>query len=184
MEHETESARRISPFSFRNRLGRFLWSIVQATLFRLSPRPFHKWRCLLLKAFGARIGPNVHPYPGLTVWAPWLLCIGENTGIADDVTIYNQAAVTIGDRSSISQGAYLCTGTHDYTDPAHSLYTRPIVIGSDVWIAARVFVHPGVTIHDGVVVGACSVVLKDLAAWSVFSGNPAKLIKPRKIKGS
>ena len=62
-------------FSVGNRFRRFVWNICWAIFYRLSPRPFHAWRAMLLRLFGAQIGPNCHFYPGSRVWAPWnLVC--------------------------------------------------------------------------------------------------------------
>lgn len=167
-------------FSFSNRLARLIWNIVASSFFRWSPRPLHAWRAFLLRLFGAKIGKGAHIYPGVRVWAPWNLEVGEETGIADGVTLYSQGKIVIGRRTVISQGAHLCAGTHDYSEPGFPLVTRPIAVGDHVWIAAEAFVHPGVTIPDGVVVGARSVVTKELPAWTVCSGFPCVPLKPRR----
>jgi acetyltransferase-like isoleucine patch superfamily enzyme len=59
----------------------------------------------------------------------------------------------------------------------------PITIGCDAWVASRAIVLPGVSIGDGVVVAAGSVVTKNIEAWTVVGGNPARLIKKREIRG-
>ena len=166
-------------FSFANRVARFTWNIIQATLFRWSPKPFHAWRRLLLRMFRAKVGSGVHIYPGVKVWAPWNLEIGDEVGVGCGVILYSQGQISIGNRSVISQGAHLCTGTHDYNQPGFPLKTFSIVIGQHVWIAAEAFIHPGIVISDGVVVGARSVVTKSLPQWSVCSGNPCVVIKQR-----
>lgn len=171
-------------FSLKNRLMRVVWSIVGALLFSLSPKPFHNWRAFVLRCFGARIGKGAHIYPGVKIWAPWNIEIGEQTGIANGVILYSQGEITIGRKTVISQGAHLCAGTHDYTKPGFPLVTKTIVIGNDCWLAAEVFVHPGVTIHDGAVIGARSVVAKDMPAWMVSSGFPCRPIKARTLVDS
>lgn len=162
-----------------DRLRRFLWNAVALLLFRPSPRPLHGWRSFLLRLFGAKIGRGVHVYPTVSIWAPWRLEIGDETGVGDHAILYSQAEICIGRRSVISQGAHLCAGTHDYTQPGFSLITRPITIGDHVWVAAEAFVHPGVTIPNGTVVAARSVVLKDLPEWMVCSGFPCVPLKER-----
>ncbi|MEI6946684.1 WcaF family extracellular polysaccharide biosynthesis acetyltransferase [Paraflavisolibacter sp. H34] len=166
-------------FSLGNRLRRVLWNVVAGLLFRNSPRPFHSWRALLLRLFGAQVGKGVHVYPGVKIWAPWNLQLGDECGIANGVTLYSQGKITIGRRAVVSQGSYLCTGSHDYTHPGFPLYTKPVFIGDHAWIAAEAFVHPGVTIHEGCVVGARSVVTKDMPEWTVCGGHPCKPLKPR-----
>lgn len=159
-------------FGLANRTARFAWSCVWLFLFRPSPPPFHIWRSFLLRIFGARIGANVHIYPGARIWAPWNFVCGHNVGVADGVNIYSMAKIEVGNFVVISQGSHLCSGTHNYEHPGHPLVTRPILIGNNVWIAADVFVHPGVRIEDGVVVGARSVVTRDLPGWKVCFGHP------------
>jgi putative colanic acid biosynthesis acetyltransferase WcaF len=172
-------ARRKSPFSFYNKCGRCVWNVVWLLLFRPSPRYFRGWRRFLLLCFGAKISPTAAIYPGVKIWAPWLIEIGDNTGIADGVVLYSQDWIRIGARVVISQETYVCAGTHDYSDSGFRLITKPIVICDDVWVAARAFIHCGVVIGSGAVVGACSVVSRDLPAWTVCAGNPCKPIKPR-----
>jgi putative colanic acid biosynthesis acetyltransferase WcaF len=166
-------------FGLANRIARFAWGVVAYTVFRFSPRPFHRWRALILRLFGAKVGKGVHVYPGAQIWAPWNLNLADDVGVGDGATLYSQAKISIGRRSVISQGAHLCTGTHDYTQPGSPLVARPIIIGSQVWIAAEVFVHPGITVGDGCVVGARSVVTRDMPEWTVCAGHPCVPIKPR-----
>jgi putative colanic acid biosynthesis acetyltransferase WcaF len=64
-------------FSLRNRLGRAVWRVVAALLFRLSPRPLHKWQALLLRLFGAKVGRRVHVYPRAEIWVPRNLELDE-----------------------------------------------------------------------------------------------------------
>lgn len=169
-------------FTLANRMRRALWGVVCALLFLPSPRPMHRWRAVLLRAFGAQIGRGAHVYPRVRVWAPWNLVVGEESGIADDVTLYTMAPIIIGRRVVISQGAHLCAGTHDYEDPRFPLTAHPIHVGDRAWIAAEAFVHPGVTIGEGAVIGARSVVTKDMPEWTVCAGHPCKPLKARVMK--
>ncbi len=168
-------------FSLKNRIGRACWNLIYLLLFRYSPRPLHSWRAFLLKLFGAKLGKKVHIYPAARIWAPWNIELGDLVGIADGVILYSQGKITVGARTSISQGSHICTGSHDYTKYGHPLITSPITIGSNVWVAAEVFIHPGVDIGEGTVVGARSVVNKSLPAWMICAGNPCKPIKERVI---
>ena len=179
LDQEVIKLRATSPFSRKNQLMRVLWILIEGSLFRWSPRPLHIWRSFLLKSFGAKIGKGVHIYSGVRCWAPWNLEIGEHSGIANGVTLYSQGKIKIGKRCVISQNSYLCTGSHNYNTPEYKLFTKPIEIGSDCWLAADVFVHPGVSIADGVIVGARSVVVGDLPSWSVCVGNPCNFKKKR-----
>ncbi|MHC5005045.1 MAG: LbetaH domain-containing protein [Planctomycetota bacterium] len=174
---------RDSPFSLAHRLGRVAWGVVWLLLFRPSPRSFHGWRNRLLRLFGARIHPSARVYPRARCWAPWNLVMHERSCIADDVDVYCVMPITIGAYSTVSQYSYLCGATHDHEDPGHRLVPMPITIGRRCWIAADVFVAPGVTIGDGTVVGARSSVFRDLPEWTVAVGSPARPVRARVLRG-
>ena len=82
----------------------------------------------------------------------------------------------------MSQGAYLCTASHDISDSLNPLVTAPIIIEDQAWVAADAFVSMGVTVGQGAVIGARACVFKDVEPWTVVGGNPAKFIKRREIK--
>ena len=166
-------------FSLRNRLARLIWIIVYVALFQLSPVPFHPWRSFLLRCFGAKIGKGCHVYPRAKIWAPWNLEMGNYAGVASGAICLSMAKITLGDKVVISQGANLCTGSHNYEDPKFQLYAKPITIGANAWIATEAFICPGVNIGEGAVIGARSVVTKDMPAWMVCAGNPCRPIKHR-----
>ena len=167
-----------SQFTVANRAARQLWNIVWLLLFRPTPRFCHGWRRLLLQLFGARIGAGAHVYAGARIWAPWNLVLGREAAIADGADIYNADRIEIGEYAVISQGAYLCGASHDYTRWDFPLVAAPIVVGARAWVAARAIVHMGVSLGDGCVVGAGSVVTRDMPAWTVCAGVPCRPIKP------
>ena len=107
--------------------------------------------------------------------------MGNYVVLGRNVEIYNYAHVKISDMTVVSQRSYLCTGSHDYTHPHMPLIWKPIIIGSECWIASEVFIAPGVEIGNGTVIGARSVVTKSMPEWMVCAGNPCKPIKPRTI---
>ena len=166
-------------FSLKNKIARVFWGMIQASLFRFSPKPVVIWRSFLLRCFGAKVDAKVHVYPKVKIWAPWNLELGSECGIANGVTLYSQGKIKIGKRTVISQGAHLVTGSHDYLKPGFPLYTKPITIGNYVWVAAESFIHPGINIGDGCVIGARSVVTKHMPAWMVCAGHPCVAIKER-----
>lgn len=159
-------------------LKRQAWNIAWLLLFRPTPRPCHAWRAALLRLFGARLGRRCHIYAGAVVWAPWNLVCGDDACIADGAEVYNVALVSIGPRAVVSQGAYLCAASHDYSLDTFPLLAAPVTIGARAWIGARSIVLMGVTVGDGSVVGAGSVVTKDVPPGVVCAGNPARVIKP------
>jgi len=168
-------------FSLQNRLLRTFWNIVYVLFFKYSPRPFHFWRSFLLRSFNAKIGKGVHIYPKVIIWAPWNLEIADEVGVGNGAILYSQDKIKIGYRAIISQGTHVCTGTHDYEKKGHPLITKPIEIKDNAWVASEAFLHPGVTIGSGCVIGARSVVTKDMPDWMVCAGHPCKPIKPRII---
>ncbi|MSR69389.1 MAG: putative colanic acid biosynthesis acetyltransferase [Phycisphaerales bacterium] len=110
---------------------------------------------------------------------PWNLAIGHDSSIGDRATLYCLGPVAIGERVTVSQGAHLCAGTHDYRDPAMPLRRSTIVIDDDAWIAADAFVGPDVIVGAGAILGARAVALSNLDAWTIYLGNPAVAVKPR-----
>jgi len=172
---------RASPHSTGNKLARLAWGVVQTLLFRPSPRNLHRWRNLLLRMFGARIDPTSRVYPRARIWAPWNLVMGRGACISDDVDVYCVATITLGEFSTVSQYCYLCAASHNFEDVSQPLTTAPIVIGRRAWLAADVFVAPGVTVGEGAVVGARSSVFNILPAWTVSYGNPARPQRKRRI---
>lgn len=173
-----------SPHPLSNRVGRLLWTLVYTLCFRASPRFMHRWRNLILRAFGAQMHSSARVYSSARIWAPWNLRMGRHACIGDQVDVYNVAMISIGDCATISQYSYLCGATHDFEDPHHPVVAKPITIGNYAWIAADVFVAPGVTVGDGAVVGARSSVFDDLPPWIVAVGSPAKQVRQRAIRGS
>lgn len=171
-----------SPHSFANKAGRVLWAIVWCLLFRPSPRVLYGWRRSLLRMFGATIGRNARIAPSVRVWAPWNLEIGDEASLAYRVDCYSVDRIRIGAHATVSQEAFLCTATHDVTDPHMGLVTAPIIIEDQAWVCARAFVAPGVHIGIGGVVGACGVATRDVAPWTIVAGNPARVIKPRHLQ--
>ena len=176
----TDPARFRNPHSRANRMMRMLWMGIHALLFRPTPWFMGAWRTWLLRRFGAKI-QYARLHGSVKVWAPWLLEIGADVWIDTNVNLYNAFGLTIGNRVVISQNTFLCSATHDYTDSRYALIGAPIVVEDDVWIAADAFIAPGVTIGRGAVVGARAVVVKDVPPWAVVAGNPAKVIKERKL---
>ena len=134
--------------------------------------------------WGRKIGKGVRIKPGVRVKFPWRLSVGEHTWLGEDVWIDNLAEVEIGAHCCISQGAYLCTGSHDWSSDTFDLITKPIVIRDHAWIAARSTVAPGVTIGEGAVLGLGSMASGDLEPWSVYSECPAAAIKQRTVQAS
>lgn len=180
-EQKVDLNKASSPYTFREKVLRCLWHFVYLFLFRLSPRLLYGWRRFLLRQFGAKIGQNVCIYPTASIVMPWKLSVGDNSTIGPDVKCYNVGGISIGRHVVVSQYAYLCSSSHDYTSSTFAQTFSPISIKDYSWICADAFVGPGVTVGEGAVVGARAVVVKDVDAWMIVAGNPAKYIKKREI---
>ena len=167
-------------FSLSNRMRRLAWNVCWATLYRMSPRPLHSWRSFLLRAFGARMGPDCHFYPSSRVWAPWNLLCADQVTAGDGAEIYNPAPITLGSHAILSQDAYVCSATHDYDDPAFPLIAYAMNIGAYAWVCARASVAPGVNVGEGAVLGLGSVATRNLEPWTVYAGTPAVKVKERR----
>jgi putative colanic acid biosynthesis acetyltransferase WcaF len=171
----------VTPYPRRAVLLRWFWAIVQATLFRWSPRPLHGFRARLLALFGADIPApgQVVVFPTARITFPWKLALAPRSMVGPHVTLYNLAPITLLRGANLSQNCHLCAGTHDFTRWDMPLVTAPIVIGENVWLGADVFVGPGVTIGELSVVGARSVVVRDLPPHKICVGQPCRPIKDR-----
>ncbi len=173
-----------SPWTLKQNIGRALWMISSAVLFRLSFHNWYAWRRLLLRLFGARIGRGVRIRPSVKIEIPWNLTIDDQAVVGDHAILYCLGQIHIGHRVVISQYAHLCAGTHDFDDPTFPLVKPPITIGDNCWIAADVFVGPGVIVGANTVVGARSSVFKTLPENVIAAGSPAKVLKERGGKSS
>lgn len=171
------------PAGFRGRSAVIvqLWWLVQGTLFGLSPQFMFGWRNWLLRVFGAKVGQGVLIRPSAKITYPWKVHIGDFAWIGDDVVLYSLGEIEIGANAVISQRSYLCSASHDYTQPDFPIYTKKVCISAQVWLATDVFVAPGVTVGEGAVVGARSSVFHDLPPKMVCVGSPAKPIKYRNM---
>jgi putative colanic acid biosynthesis acetyltransferase WcaF len=170
-----------TPYPRSELLLRLTWGVVQATLFRWSPRPLHGFRARLLQLFGADIPQpgRVVIFPSVSVTFPWKLGLAPRSMVGPRVQLYNLARIDLQRGATLSQNCHLCSGTHDFTRWSMPLLRRPITIGENAWLGADVFVGPGVTIGALCVIGARSVVVKDQPPSKICAGNPCRPLKDR-----
>jgi putative colanic acid biosynthesis acetyltransferase WcaF len=180
MTLDIEANRRAFRYTRSELLQRLLWALAQP-LFRCSPRLLYGWRNALLRLFGARIGRGVRVYPSVRIFLPSLLTIGDEATVGDDARLYNLGPLHIGAQATVSQGAHLCGGSHDDRDPAFRLIRASIRLDTGCWVCADAFIGPGVTIGEGAVVGARAVATRNVEAWQVVAGNPARFIRHRSL---
>lgn len=171
------------PYSRWDKMRRLVWTLTWGVLARPLPKSMGSgWKRGLLRMFGAKIAPTAVVYSSATVFKPWLLTMDDHACLASGVDCYNAAPVHIGAYATVSQRAFLCTASHDITDPDHHQTQAPITIGPRAWVCAEAFVGQGVTIGEGAVVAARAVCVKDVEPWTVVGGNPARFIKKRILR--
>ena len=161
---------------------RALWLIVEAfTLLNpvVTSYPFKRW---LLRRFGATIGERVIIKPNVHVKYPWELEVGDNAWIGERSWIDNFVQVRLGANSCLSQGAYLCTGNHDWSDPGMGLVLAPVIVEDGAWVGAFSRVAPGVTVGAEAVLTLGSVLLSDAEPGMIYSGHPAQPVRRRTIR--
>ena len=162
---------------------RSIWHFVNALFFENSLNPSSQLKIALLRLFGAKVGRGVIIKPGVNIKHPWFLTLGDHTWIGERAWLDNTfAPITLGDHVCISQGVYLCTGNHDWTDPAFGLLERPLTIESGAWIGASAKVLPGAHVAGHCVVAGGAVLSKPTEPYMIYAGNPAVAIKKRVIK--
>lgn len=162
-------------------LKQLLWFFLGDPLVRSRLLPFSNFKIHILRCFGATIGQGVRLKPGVKVKFPWRLSIGNYCWIGEDAWLDNVAAITLEDYVCLSQGVYLCTGNHDWSDVNFRLVSASIYIEAGSWIAARATIGPGVTVGQGSVLCLGSVAGHSLEPMTIYAGNPAVAIKKRVI---
>lgn len=165
----------------RSAFVEMLWIALQA-IFVSSWLPGSFQRKILMRMFGAKIGKRCVIKPYVRVKFPWRLDVGDDVWIGEGVWIDNLDMVSIDSDVCLSQGVYLCTGSHDWRAEDFKLVLGSIKINNSSWLGAQSSVGPGVTVGSGVVLTLGSVATGDLNAWSIYSGNPARYVRDRNVR--
>ena len=174
-----QSSKFESPWNLAARIRMILWEWAWILLCYWTPKPFNRWRLQVLRFFGAKIKgmPFVHQRARIQI--PWHLTLGDRACLGDRANAYSLGPIEIEEGATIAQEAYLCTGTHDFNDPTIPLQTGRIHIKRDAFIGARAMILPDITIGEKAIVGAQSVVTKNVAPAVTVAGNPAAKILER-----
>jgi putative colanic acid biosynthesis acetyltransferase WcaF len=142
----------------RSRLVQVLWYLCSALVFQSAWFPLSAVKVWLLRLFGASIGRGVVIKPRVQIKFPWRLKVGDFVWIGESVWIDNLAVVSIGSHVCVSQGVYLCTGSHAFRRPGFDLITKEIQIHDRVWVCAMSVLLPGTRIgSDSLVAAHCTV---------------------------
>lgn len=168
-----------SPWTRREQIRMLLWEWVWLLACAWTPKPLNRWRLTILRLFGARLEGTPFVHQRARVQIPWRLTMRDRACLGDRANAYSLGEIEIGARATVAQEVYLCAGTHDFLDPALPLRTATVRIGDDAFIGARAFILPGVTIGARAVVGAASVVTRDVPADVYAAGNPCRVLRPR-----
>lgn len=162
-------------------LRQALWFFIGDRLVQSRLLPFRQLKVGVLRLFGARVGDGVNIKPGVKIKFPWRLSIGDYVWLGENVWIDNLATVTVESHVCISQGAYLCTGNHDWSDERFGLRVGEIYLQEGCWIGAKTAIAPNVLVGKGAVLTLGSTAVNSLEPMTIYAGNPAQAIKFRRI---
>ncbi len=145
---------------------------------------FSEIKAIILRIVGAKVGKRTTIYPGVWIFPGKRLTIGDDVDLAFGVIITTNGGVVIGDRVLIGYRAQILSSNHIIPKNKEQIFGaghkfKPVTIHKDVWIGANAIILPGVSIGEGAVIAAGSVVTKDVPSFGVVAGIPAKLIKHR-----
>lgn len=146
--------------------------------YQLIPNPLRNY---YLRFYGIKIGGEIYTsiHRGCKFFHIGNISIGKNTVINFGCYLDNRRGITIGDNVGIAHNTKIYTLGHDLDDPQFKTKGAPVTINDNVFVFSNVLVMPGVTIGEGAVVLAGSVVTKDVEPWTIVGGNPARKIRER-----
>ena len=148
----------------------------------------YKWRKIQARLFSKmkHVGKNVHICPNWKISSPQIMCIGNNVWIGENFFAKAEGNITIGSGTILSRNVEIWTSNHNYNSKDlqsipydKRMVLSPVVIGENVWVGTHALFLPGVTIGEGAVIGAGSVVTRDVPPLAVVGGNPSSILKFR-----
>ena len=170
-----------TPWSIKVHILLSIWRFTWILLCAWTPKYLNPWRLLILKTFGAKVLGVPFVHQSVQIRIPWHLTLHHRACLGEKVQVYSLGEIEVHQNATIAQEAYLCTGTHDFNNPAFQLITKKVTIGENTFIGARAMILPGISVHKNAVVGAQSVVSKDVAPNQIVAGNPAMEVGVRTI---
>ena len=134
-----------------------------------------------------KCGKNINVERG--AWVGHNIEIGDNSGIGINAQLYSKGGITIGKNVMMGPDVVILTQEHQHDDVTRPMREQgdkkaSVIIEDDVWIGIRVIILAGVRIGKSSIIGAGAVVTKDIPAFSIAGGNPARAIKQRTISKS
>ncbi len=163
------------------KLKQLAWYFINIFFFKNSLNVSSGSKVLLLKLFGAKVGNGVVIKPSVNIKYPWKLQVGSNSWIGEEAWIDNLSDVVIGNNVTLSQAAMILTGSHDHTKETFDFVSLPVKIEDGAWIGAKAVVYGGVSVGSHAILGINAVAESDLAAYTIYKGNPAVPVLKRHI---
>jgi acetyltransferase-like isoleucine patch superfamily enzyme len=160
----------------------FVWRFLILSIVNIIPshpayRPLQDFRNHILRLIGIKIGKESNISERFYVYDCGRLIIGNKVNIGAFAQIHNIAPVSMGDNLLISHNLTIVSGTHSTKD--FSAIHGPVVIGTGVWIGANVTIIGPVVIGNNSIIGACSLIMKDVPDNAIVAGIPARIIRYR-----
>jgi putative colanic acid biosynthesis acetyltransferase WcaF len=174
MNVHSQTSAYTSPWTRKQRIKMIMWEYCWALFCSWTPKPANNWRVWWLKLFGAKIYGQPFVHQRARIQIPWNLTLHNRAALGDRTNAYSLGEIIVHEHATIAQEAYICTGTHAFDQPAKNLITAPIIIGAHAFIGARAFIMLGVKVGEHAIIGACSMVTKDVLPHTTVKGNPAK----------
>ena len=170
-----------SPWSFWSQVLLIVWRITWFFCCSWTPKFFNPWRLWVLKLFGCKISGVPFVHSSAKIQIPWHIKLHHRACLGENVFAYSLGTIEVEEGATVAQESYLCTGTHDFTNPNMQLITKPITIKKNAFLGVRSMILPNIVVGENSVVGAQEVVTKNIPANEIYAGNPAQKIGERKI---
>jgi acetyltransferase-like isoleucine patch superfamily enzyme len=136
-------------------------------------------KCIYRHIYGMKIGVQTAIYHSCEIRGPRNITIGDYSSIGDHCILDGRRGLTIGTSVNLSTGVWIWTEQHDPQDLQFGCNGGPVVVEDYAWLSCRTTILPGVRIGRGAVVAAGAVVTKDVEAFSIVAGVPARKIGER-----